>query len=366
MNKIRVLHVINELEPGGAEVLLNDLAGNYDRDRFEFYVTYFYGEGTLGKSISSAGVEVIDLSWNGRKHPLILFRLISLIRRLNVDIVHTHLVMASVIGRIAAKLAGVKAIVSTRHYETHDDINSMRFKLDRLTARMNDCLVAVSVRVNHKIKDEGLRPKRMEIIHNGTDTEFLKPLRLKAPEKRKRVVVGTIGNLSGNRKGYDTFLKTIADLARSHPGLNTEIIGEGSKIIEYVDFSAQLGISERVRFLGRLNRMAVKEKLAEWDIFMLCSNHEAFGIVVIEAMAMGLPVVVSNVGGLPEIVRDGIDGFLVNPKDVSGFAEKVDYLINNPDTAAEMGSNGRKRVVDVFSIKTMVDSYERLYRQLLQ
>jgi glycosyltransferase involved in cell wall biosynthesis len=363
MKKIKVLHVINELEPGGAEVLLDDMARYYDRDSFIFYVAYLFGKGTLRQSITNSGVEVFDLSWNGKKHPLVLFKLILLIHRLQVDIVHTHLVMASVIGRIAGKLTGAKAIVTTRHYDTHKDINNLRFKLDRWTTRFDDCLVVVSDIVNQIVERERLNPKRSEVIHNCTDIDYFNPSALAKSKERKLTIIGTIGRLSAEQKGYDTYLNTISELVRRHQNLTTEIIGVGDYIKHFKIFSSKLGITDHVNFLGRVDRSEVRERLAKWNIFLLCSNWEAFGIVVIEAMAMELPVVVSNVGGLSEIVRDGIDGFLVRPKDVHGFVEKIDYLINNPQKAAEMGRNGRIRIKENFSINRMIESYQNIYRE---
>ncbi len=365
--KINVLHLINELEYGGAEVLLLDFARHFNREKLNLFVAFLDGEGTLRGAIESQGVRVFDLSLKGRKNPLVFFSILRLIKKLDIDVVNTHLVMASVIGSAAAKASKVKVLVTTRHYDYNKEIKSLRFKLDRLMAKYPDCLVVVSRETKRIVKqEEKLKVKQIQVIYNGTDVDYFNPLK-KSQSKldTSPKIIGSIGRLT-TQKGYDKFIKIISKLVHNGARINAEIIGVGEDYQRLVEQSKAMGVSENVHFCGRLSRERVKEKLSLWDIFMLTSNWEAFGIVTTEAMAMELPVVVSKVGGLTEIVRDGIDGFLVESGDIDGFAEKVSYLLENPESAMEMGRNARQRVIENFSIQKMVNSYQRLYIKLLE
>ena len=363
--KINVLHLINELEPGGAEVLLVDLAKERDRDRFSYAVAYLYGQGTLRGAIENHAVKVYDLSLSGKKNPLMLFSIVSLLKKLRIDVLNCHLVLSSVVGPVAARIAGTGVVVTTRHYDYHEDIKSIRFKIDRFMSRYCDCMIAVSAETMRIVREEKLKLKDIRVIHNAVDTDFFQPHHGISGNVEGGIVIGTIGRLTP-QKGYKTFLRVIASLRDQYPMLRADIVGVGPQESELREFARTLGLSDCVRFLGRVDRNEIKRLLSEWRAFVLTSDWEAFGIVVIEAMSMRLPVVVSRVGGLPEIVRDGIDGFLVEPGDVDGFVDKVSYLLEHPSEAAQMGKNGRQRVIENFSIRKIVREYEELYLNLME
>ncbi|MBD3168993.1 MAG: glycosyltransferase [candidate division Zixibacteria bacterium] len=360
--KIKLLHIINELEIGGAEVLLSNIAQYLDKDRYEIHVAYLDKQGTLAGDIEQNGGYVYDLSMNGRKHPFIFFRVLSIIKSLKPDIVHVHLLLASVLGRIAGRIAGVPVLIATRHYHINENSGDIRFILDRFTARFDDALVGVSDITTDRMKNiEKLKAKRFITIYNGVDTSFFNGETIEG----KGMVIGSVGNLYSH-KGYEYQLRILKKVAVKFPGIKLEIIGEGPERANLDRLSGELGVAEKVEFLGRCSQEEVRQKLTQWKVFMMTSHDESFGIVAAEAMAMKTPVVAFRVGGLPEVIREGIDGFLIDKGNINEFTKKLKYLLENDAVRREMGEAGRERAVDKFSITGTVESYDELYVRLLK
>ncbi|MCP4634403.1 MAG: glycosyltransferase [candidate division Zixibacteria bacterium] len=364
--KINVLHIINELELGGAEILLVDISKHYDRSKFNLYVLYLYGQGSLGSNIEENGVTV-ELAKGGRQNPILcFFSIIKCIKRWNIDIVHTHLILASILGRIAGKLIGTKILLSTRHYGKNVSRNALRFRFDRLTSNLADKIVAVSKCTAEYIsQNEKYHNQDIAVIYNGVDLELIDCTRLKYEMHSEKTTIGTISSLR-EQKRPDRFIRVCAEVAKQFPSAYFEIIGSGPLLEKLKKLSSGLGIENRIKFLNSVSRDTAVRILNQWKIFILTSQWESFGIVIAEAMAMELPVVASNVGGIPEIVREGIDGFLLEPEDVEGFATKIKFLIDNPQKTVEMGKSGRERIVKNFSVLKMVKEYEQLYTELLE
>jgi len=354
------------LEPAGAENMLLSIARNLDRKRFYLMVGYIYGPGTLATELKRAGVQVIDLSREGKIDPWVIVKLFLLIRREKVKIVHTHLVHASIVGRVAAKLAGVKILVTTRHYAYDLKEKSFICWLERKLAGLNRMTIAISKAVrDYLIRTENYDCKKVTVIYNTVDLRLIDS---EAPviisRNQNDFLIGSVGQLHPS-KGYDTLLKSMPQVIKEFPSVKLIIIGDGIQR-EYLErLCSDLGISQRVSFRGRKMPAEVLGFLKNIDLFVLASNWEGFGLALIEAMSSGKPVVATKVGGIPEIVEDGECGFLVPPGDPQALAEKVIYLLRNRDLATEMGKEGRKRVETLFSLDNMIVKLEGLYQDLL-
>lgn len=363
MKKINVLHVINELEPGGAEILLVDIAKYIGKDRFNMSVAYLYGEGTLRPALEELGIPVYYLNCRSRQFLTALRRLIRLVHREKIDILHSHLLFACVLGRIAAKLTRIKVNLSTRHYGFDVLNRRLRYRLDRLTSRMSDIVIAVSNNTADYIREkERLHNKNLVVISNGVNTEMFHYV---TRDQNRGKIIGTISSLR-IQKRPDLFVKICSEISKTYPEVAFEIIGSGPEEELVLDLAGELGISRRLRMHGCVPRNQIMQKTEKWSIFILTSDWESFGIAVTEAMAMGLPVVTFGVGGLREVIRDGVDGFLVDSGDIDAFVERIGFLIDNPDKAKVMGENGRKRAVEKYSVRKMVNEYEELYIRLLK
>lgn len=366
MNRIRVLHLITELEPGGAENLLLNICRGLDKEKFNLIVGYISGPGTQATEFRRAGVRLVDLSRRGKIDPLLLFKLFFLMRKEKIQIVHTHLVHASIVGRIAAKLAGVKSIVTTRHYGYYHKEKSLIDWIERKTAVYNSSFIAISKAVKEYMNNRKIyKPEKITVIYNAVDLSLFDS---EAPviisRNNNDFLIGSVGQLHPS-KGYDTLLKSMPQVIKEFPSVKLIIIGDGIQK-EYLErLCSDLGISQQVTFLGRKTSAEVSGFLKNIDLFVLASNWEGFGLALIEAMSAGKPVVAAKVGGIPEIVEDGECGFLVPPGDPQTLAEKVIYLLKNRELSTEMGMEGRKRVETLFSLDNMIIKLERLYRDLL-
>ena len=342
MKRVGLLHLITALEPAGAENLLVSIARKLDNTRFRLVVGYIYGQGTLAGEIRKTGAKVV--------------------RKERIRIVHTHLVHASMAGRIAAKLAGVNYIVTTRHYAYYHKRRGLAKWLERKTGVFNDSFIAISDAVKrYLVRSEKYRPGRIQVLYNAVDLELFDPVHRRSDS---RPLIGSVGRLHPS-KGYDTLLSSMPDVLKAFPAARLMIAGGGKERGRLEEICSQLDISDKVIFLGRRTPAEVRGFLKQINLFALASNWEGFGLAVVEAMASGLPVVATQVGGLAEIVDEGRTGFLV-PRGESGLlAEKIILLLKNPSLSLQMGREGRKRVETLFSLDTMMAKLETMYRDLL-
>jgi len=365
--KINVLHLINEIEPAGAETLLLNTVRHFDKEKFSLTIAYFLGPGTLARGMGDAGAEVIDFSREGRVDPLFLAKLINFVWENDIDIIHTHLTQAALIGRFVAKLLGVRAILSSRHYAYDHKEKGLVRRLARLSASMDSLILAVSKPVrDYVVFKEGCRPERVEVLHNAIDTRLfqMRNSRDAAIENPKTPVIGSVGRLHP-QKGYDTLLEGAKRVLKEMPTSRFKIVGAGELLKPLRRKAEQLGISEAVEFMGQRSPAEIPDILAGFDIFVQASNWEAFGIAIVEAMACGLPVVATRVEGVVDIIEEGVDGFLVPPKDPEALAVRILQLLGDPDLRTKIGVKARRKVEANFDIREMTDRMARIYQELL-
>lgn len=367
MRKTNVLHLINELEPAGAETLLLNTVRHFDKEKFSLTIAYFLGPGTLAPEMRHAGAEVVDFSRGGKVDPLFLARLINFVWENDIDIIHTHLIQASLIGRFVANLLGVRPLLSTRHFGyDHKETGIMR-RLERLSAPMDSLILAVSEPVrDYVVFKEGCRSERVEVLHNAIDTRLFKMRRSSdaATGNPKTPVIGAVGRLHP-QKGYDTLLEGALRVLREMPSSRFKIVGEGELLKPLQRRAEQLGISEAVGFMGQRPPAEIPDILAGFDVFVQTSNWEAFGIAIVEAMACGLPVVATNVEGVVDIIDDGVDGLLIPPKDPRALADRILRLLCDPELRRRIGAAARRKVEANFDIREMTARMARIYQELL-
>jgi glycosyltransferase involved in cell wall biosynthesis len=300
--------------------------------------------------------------------PRAFSRLASLIREKNIHILHTHLFHAGVLGLIAKKFMPGVRVVLTRHYSDLLYIyGSLAEKIaDRAVSRHLEAIIAVSEAVKRvMVEYDKIDPSKITVIHNGVDPVVLSmhdTSRVKEVRDEcglgDSVVVGTVGSLHP-RKGHRYFLEAASMIARSDDKVKFLIVGGGELERELVELASGLGIGDRVFFTGYRSR--VNEYVANMDVFVQPSVEEGFGITILEAMAMGKPVIGTRIGGIPEIIRDGTSGILVTPKDPVAMSEAVLLMLGDPLMAVRMGESGKERVKKEFTLAGMIKKYERFY-----
>jgi glycosyltransferase involved in cell wall biosynthesis len=320
-------------------------------------------------------VEVMSCDARSRpEFPLALGRLARYLRAKRIDILHTHLFEPSVVGLQAGVMARTPVRMMTRHYsDYHTRIDKhWHVRLDRLCTRLCDDVIAVSDHTaRHLVEVEGAPPEKVHTVLNGFDAT-----RVEVPDRRERdrlraefgageahllLVVARLHP----EKGYEYLFRAVPQIRdRVDRPVVLLVAGAGQFEDSFRGQVAELGCEDEVRFLGF--REDASSLMAAADLVVLPSLAEAFGIALAEALYVGTPVVATRVGGIPEIVDDGVDGVLVPPADSEALAESIAGLLNDPGRRAQLAGAGTEKVTTRFSFEAMVREYESIYDATLR
>jgi len=370
MKKAAVLIVIDSLQGGGAERMVDTYARRLDRSRFDLEICCLVQGGIYLESVRRSGVTVHVLNKRGPADPIMLVRLVWLMRRRRFQIVHSFMFTANLWARIAAIAAGVPIRIAAER-NVDDWKGPVRRWLDRRLARWSSKVVAVSTKVEHYCRDRiGIPAEKLMTIRNGIPCESPAPLERSREAIRTELglaldapVVIQVGRLVP-QKGYEVLLDAMRRVSTSRPHARLLILGDGPARADLVSRARELGIGDRVVFAGF--RTNVNEFLHASDLFVLASWREGLPVSLLEAMAAALPAVVTAVGGNDEVVVNGETGFLVPPGDAVQLADRIGQLLDAPALRERMGRAARGRVETVFSADRMVGETEALYERCLK
>lgn len=365
--KIKILHIIKSLGRGGAEMLLPETLKYHDQEQFEFHYIYFLPwKDQVVKPIERNGGKVTCLSAsNNIGIALKVPALVNYIQDNNIKLVHCHLAWAGIAGRIAAKVAGVPVI-----YTEHNNFSSYHVLtklMSRLTLPLNDLTIAVSADAEQASK-QVVAHEKLQLVLNGVDTaSFQRGVR--AVELRQRlgipedhVVVATVA-VFRKQKRLDVFVRVAAGIAARHEKVSFVLIGDGPERAEVEELAKQAGLQGRIHFEGLQHNVMPYFDMT--NIYLMTSDYEGLPIALLEAMSMSCAPVATNVGGIPEVVEDGVSGLLSPAGDVAALQQQVEALIHNKERRLEIASNARKRIEQHFSMKKMVRELEAIYQQFL-
>lgn len=357
------MHIIDSLEFGGAEKVLVDLANNM-ADSHEIAICCVRKLGELASEVDKK-IKVFCLNKGRGNDYRLPFQLARLIRAERFDVVHTHHWGIFLEGALAGFLSRAPVLVHTVHgsYIVYPHGLASRLKvairhvLERLLARRFTRIVAVSDSIQAYIeRDIGIPARHMITIHNGIRSESV----LSAGENRKggEVVFVTVGRLAAV-KNQNMMIRAFAGLLAYHADAALWIIGDGPERKNLAALVDQLALNGKVQFLGY--RTDVDKILGDSDIFLMSSRYEGISIAILEAMRAKLPVVATRVGGVPETVIDGDTGLLVESDDVNAMVAAMRKLVASRELRRAMGLSGNRLLDREFSIRTMVENYQRLY-----
>ena len=356
---VRVLHVIDSLDLGGAQTVLVNLARFHDRKKYEVSVAAMHGRGVFAEALTAEGVQVISLS-SAKFPPAYLWSLPALLRRERYDILHAHLFGANWIAKPLAALCGVP--VRVNHDHCNDRVrNGWRLSLDRAMNRFSSHVIAVSGSTRSDLLGRGrLTGDFVTLVANGVDAQRFHPAEV-AERTRARDGLG----LSGERL-------VVAGLGRLHPQKNWPLFLQVAARFPEVDFvvagtgpeggDLRRGAPGNVRFIGFRDS---REVLAAADVFMLTSDYEGMPMTLLEAMACGVPSVVSDVDGCREILHDGEGGVTARPGDADDFSAKLGAFLSDADWRAEQGKLARERVLRDHDARAQTKAVETVYETLL-
>jgi glycosyltransferase involved in cell wall biosynthesis len=383
---IRVLRVIARLNMGGPALHVAYLSAGLAERGYETTLvagSLARGEGSMAYVAEELGVEIVKLDALSReispiRDALSMLRLARLIREQRPQILHTHTAKAGTVGRLAALLAGSSRppiVVHTFHghvlHGYFGPFKSQAFRLlERLLARMTTRLVAVSPQVRDDLVSLGVAPvEKFSVVRLGIELGERVQTQVGGAAARARLgiaqerfVVGWVGRMTGVKRTGDV-LQSVARLRENGIDAALLLVGDGPDRERVEQRASELGIIRHCFFLG------YQEDVSGWyqafDTLILPSANEGTPVVVIEALASGCPVVATSVGGVPDVVREGVDGFLVPAGDVEALAERLTRLAADPELRARMGEAGRESVPGRYAVERLVGDVDELYRSLL-
>jgi glycosyltransferase involved in cell wall biosynthesis len=384
---IRVLRVIARLNMGGPAIHVASLAAGLETRGYHTTLvagSLARGEDSMAFLAERLGVSVVSVPEIQREISFLhdarsILRLADLMRSERPHILHTHTAKAGAVARAAALLAGAArppVVVHTFHGHVlkgyFDPARTSFFRqVERSLARASDVLVAVSPEVRDELVSLGVAPRqKFAVIRLGIPLEE----RLAATENDEdyrrlygippaAFVVGWVGRMTGVK---DTGAALEIVRATRERGVDAVLcmVGDGPDREQLEQLAHELGIARSCYFVGYQEDVAGYYRL--FDAFVLPSVNEGTPVSAIESLASGTPVVANRVGGVPDVVFDGVDGFLVEPGDIESAAEKLEALARDPGLRKTLGDAGRDRIIGRYAVPRLVDDVDRLYRALLE
>lgn len=383
----RVLHIITRLIVGGAQENTLLTAAGQSRNPL-VQVAILAGldpgpEGDLHEAAREAGVELHLVPYLVRPirpigDALALLRLYRFLGRGGYDVVHTHSSKAGILGRIAAKWAGVPVVVHTVHglpFHDHQAAwkNWLYVRLERLAAKLSDAVLAVSQKTIDGALAAGIgRPELYQKVLSGIDLEpFLRIGETLSPAEAKArlgipanaPVVGKVARLFP-LKGHDLLFDAARRIAEARPDCWFLLVGDGVLREELEARAKTAGIAERTVFTGLVAPDAVPRHLQAMDVVVHASLREGIARVLPQAGAVGKPVVTFELDGAPEVVEDGVSGYLVAPGDTAGLSERTLELLAAPELRALMGERARRFAAEHFPAARMVEAVDAVYARI--
>jgi glycosyltransferase involved in cell wall biosynthesis len=377
--KKNILHVVDKLSAGGATIhgvtqLFSWWFPKFDRERYNIILCSLRDRDRAGEYLESFGIHVYYLR-RGKYDPRILTDIIRLMEKEDVDLLHLHGYAAATFGRLAAKIRQIPTIIHEHMYDSR--IPGYQKLADQLLSSETTLGIAVSQSVkDFLVKDRFLHAAQVEIIYNGAPSIFTHgkgnghnlhcvdadpwKKQLKIPPADK--VVAIVGRLHPI-KGHTYFLQAAKKVLEEFTEATFLVIGDGELMEVLQDESRALNIQEKVVFMGYCTDVA--SVLKEVDIGVIASISEGIPLTLFEAMAAGVPVVSTDVGGIKEILENGKTGYLVASQDVNGLAEKIKTLLRDPNLRDEMGKAASDKV-RCYDVANNVRAFEAIYDRLLQ
>lgn len=369
MGKLRILHCLETVGSGGVEQLKLIKARRLDKSRYEQLLICTQALGALPSQFAAAGCPVHEIGvFRGIFDRERYARALAVVRDFRPHIIHGAVYEGVAVAALAGRWAGVPVILGE---ETSDPVNRRwsGHLLYRGLAALTHHMVAVSPAVHdYLLSGIKLPSNKVTLVNNGV----AEPAGATAEQKRHvreelgiqpgDFIIGSCGRLLDEHKRFSDLIPAFARVRQQFPNAKLLIVGEGPDEAMLRGLASQLGVSDHVLFAGYQGDTRPYYEIM--DIFALASAHEAFGLVLVEAMFAGLPVVATRVGGIPTVVKQGETGFLVEPKAPAELAKRLLDLISNPSQRQSMGEMGLMRARAEFGAERYVRQFDELYQRL--
>jgi len=376
-NKIKILHVITHLPIGGAQDNTLYTVELLDKEKYDISLCCNLDGELVERAKKIEAIKLFDIPFLCRevspyRDIRAFLSLYKLFKKEDFTIIHTHSSKAGLLARLAAVLNKTPIVIHTIHgFAFNDFMNRLKknffIYVEKLLAKWTDILITVSNLNKKKIIDLNItHENKIKNIYSGIDLnlftnkrndDFRKELNL----ENNHILLGSVGRLS-DQKDPITMIEAFGIISKPFPNAHLVLVGDGElkgKILEKID---QLKLNGKVHLTGNKNNpWSVYHSM---DLFIMSSIYEGLGRSITEALSCGVPVVCTDVEGVPEIVRDNITGILVPPKDANKLADGIIRTLNDMETAKKMAEEGRRFVKDNFDVNKMVNDIDSLYNTL--
>ena len=366
---VKVCYVVDELNIGGLEKNLKNIVLNLDKEKYKAQVWCLKKRGVLAQDLESEGIVVKAFDFAGRLRINLLLKLIQELKKGDFQIIHSHGIFPAIWAGLAAIPAGIPVRIAhcQNLYEDVSRRNRIKFKL---LSFFTTAIVAVSEAVKKSLVEYfSIDPRMITVVYNCaaepeiTDQQKKKAIRQELNIKDDAVVIGTVSRLQ-EHKGQQYLIEAIFNLQSSIPNLKCLIVGDGPFKSDLELKVEVLGLKDKVIFTGL--RRDIENLLSIMDTFVQSSTlKEGLPLALAEAASAGLPLVATDIGGNPEIVINGENGFIVAPKNVKALAEKIQYLLENYQEKKRMGDNSRRLWQEKFNLGKMIKEVEAMYERYL-
>lgn len=368
---VAILHIIKSLGRGGAELLLPASLSNHDKEKFDFHYLYFLPwKNQVVREIEQEGGTVvcfpaknnIEIIWKAR-------RIAAYVKEHDIQLIHCHLPWAGIVGRLVGRLTGVP-VVYTEHNKW-ERYHRLTYWMNKLSFAGQQQVIAVSGEVARSIKTHYHKKRPgVQVVQNGIDTNRFNPglpterdIRRELNIPAGAIVIG-IACVFRAQKRLTVWLEIASRLQKEHPGIRFIIVGDGVLRNEVQQKVRALDMPSPVYLAGLQTEM--RPWLKAMDIFMMSSEFEGLPIALLEAMSMGCMPACTGAGGIPEVIKDNVNGVLVPVSDPWQLVHRLSALLLQPDRLAAMKVAARKTVLHHFSMKKMVAQLETIYNSVIQ
>jgi glycosyltransferase involved in cell wall biosynthesis len=367
---IKVLHVVESLDVGGTETQMVQIAQHLDPRVYHVTVACLHSGGPLTEPLQAAGIEILEfpkrVTFVSFQAIYQLLRLARYIRHEKIQVVHAHHLPANLMAVPAAWLAGAPVILSSLRNLAHLPwYTPFRRKVVRLIYRLSTGVIANSEAVRQLLVTEfQVPPSHVHLLYNGVDYGRFAQCRGDRQKLHPSLQPGTklilnLANMNSEVKGHAILIEAARAVCAAIPDARFALVGDGALRSNLEQRVKALGLEQRILFLGR--RKDVPEILSCGDLFVLPSLAEGLPNSVLEAMSAGLPVVATAVGGIPEIIEDGVSGLLAPPNDSQAITEAILRALRDPALAAKLARAGQARARSEFSFDRVLTDLRQIY-----
>ncbi len=361
---MKILHLLSADLWAGAEVMAYHLLGGLHSNNICHAQVVVLNEGRVAESLRQQGIKVIVCDETRLSFSSLLKQVRQVLHEFQPEIIHSHRYKENILGYLASRGMGKVKLLATQHGMPEKKDNKLSLKKRciktlnfSLLSKCFDRLVAVSHDMKSQLVASGISSGKVPVIHNGVEL----PAKPQGSGSKNFFVVGSCGRLFPV-KNYGLFIDTAAQVMAESSRTRFELAGDGPQMENLQFLCRQHRLNGRFDFLGHVQNMS--SFYQGLDIYMSTSIHEGIPMSVLEAMGHGLPVVAPKVGGFPEIVEHGVDGFLIPEHDPVLFAQACLQLKDDPNLLASMSTAAREKIESKFSVQCMTKGYHTLYQEL--